>query len=260
VTVDLSYREEGSGPPLLILHGLFGSGSNWGRIARELATDHRVLVADLRNHGRSPHAPGMSYAELAADVAALLDRLGTGPVTVVGHSMGGKTAMRLALEHPERVARLVVVDIAPRAYRGNQDGVLAALQALDLDGTTRRAEVDARLAAHLPDPSLRAFLLTNLELHEGAFRWRVNLPALVAGIDDIEAFPTDGLGSYAGPTLFLAGRESDYLQPDDPARIRTLFPHAELAWIDGAGHWVHAAQPDAFLAALRGFLAAAATG
>ncbi|NCF11702.1 MAG: alpha/beta fold hydrolase, partial [Gammaproteobacteria bacterium] len=163
MTVDLNYREQGNGPALLILHGLFGSAANWGRIARELAADHRVIVADLRNHGASPHAPDTGYPAMAADVAALLERLSPdAPVTLLGHSMGGKTAMRFALEHPGRVARLLVVDIAPRAYRGNQDDVVAALRRLDLDALPSRAAADARLAQWIPDPSLRAFLLTNL--------------------------------------------------------------------------------------------------
>jgi esterase len=256
VTVDLNYREQGNGPALLILHGLFGSAANWGRIARELAADHRVIVADLRNHGASPHAPDTGYPAMAADVAALLERLSPdAPVTLLGHSMGGKTAMRFALEHPGRVARLLVVDIAPRAYRGNQDDVVAALRRLDLDALPSRAAADARLAQWIPDPSLRAFLLTNLVQAEGRLRWRINLPVLADGLAEIEAFPTPGGAVYDGPVRFIAGRDSDYLQPDDPERIRALFPRATLAWIDGAGHWVHAAQPEAFLAEVRAFLA-----
>lgn len=257
MSVDLNYREQGDGPPLLILHGLFGSAANWGRIARDLAADHRVIVADLRNHGASPHADDTGYPAMAADVAALLDRLSPdAPVTLLGHSMGGKTAMRLALEHPDRVARLLVVDIAPRSYRGNQDAVVAALQRLDLAALPSRAAADARLAEWLPDPALRAFLLTNLTQADGRLRWRINLPALAAGLAGIEAFPVPDGARYTGPTRFIAGRDSDYLQPEDPERIRALFPHAELEWIEGAGHWVHAARPDAFLAAVRAFLGA----
>ena len=255
MTVELSCREEGAGPPLLILHGLFGSAANWGRIARDLATDHRVLTVDLRNHGRSAHATGMTYPEMAADVVALIDRLDAGPVTLLGHSMGGKAAMRVALEYPERVVRLVVVDIAPRDYLGNQDEVFAALASLDITGTSRRADIDARLAPTLPDPALRAFLLTNLVQEQGALRWRINLPAIAAGIGDIEAFPVPGTASYGGPVQFVAGRDSDYLRPDDPDRIHALFPHAVIDWVDGAGHWVHAARPEAFLATVRRFLA-----
>ncbi len=254
--VDLNYREQGSGPPLLILHGLFGSAANWGRIARELATDHRVITADLRNHGASPHAPDTGYPAMAADVAALLERVSPdAPVTLLGHSMGGKTAMRFTLEHPGRVARLLVVDIAPRAYRGNQDAVIAALQRLDLDALPSRAAADARLAEWLPDPALRAFLLTNVVQAEGRLRWRINLPVLAAGLAEVEAFPVPDGARYDGPVRFIAGRDSDYLRDDDPERIHALFPNASLAWIEGAGHWVHAAQPDAFLAEVRGFLA-----
>jgi esterase len=207
VTVDLNYREQGNGPALLILHGLFGSAANWGRIARELAADHRVIVADLRNHGASPHAPDTGYPAMAADVAALLERLSPdAPVTLLGHSMGGKTAMRFALEHPGRVARLLVVDIAPRAYRGNQDDVAAALRRLDLDALPSRAAADARLAQWIPDPSLRAFLLTNLVQAEGRLRWRINLPVLADGLAEIEAFPTPGLHRRARFRLPAARR------------------------------------------------------
>ncbi len=256
MTVDLSYREQGSGPPLLILHGLFGSAANWGRIARDLAGEHRVIAVDLRNHGASPHAPDTGYPAMAADVARLVERLSPDePVTLLGHSMGGKTAMRYTLDHPHRVARLAVVDIAPRAYRGNQDEVIEALSRLDLAALESRAAADAALAARLDDPALRAFLLTNLAQDQGRLRWRINLPALAAGLADIEAFPVPDDARYDGPVRFIAGRDSDYLRPEDPERIRAFFPRATLSWIEGAGHWVHAAQPAAFLAALRAFLA-----
>ena len=256
MAVELSYREQGAGEPLVILHGLFGSGTNWGRIARDLATDHRVIVADLRNHGRSPHAPGMTYPEMAADVAELIERVAPGgrPVMLLGHSMGGKAAMRAALEYPQLVARLMVVDIAPRGYRGNQDTVLSALHHIDLSTLDSRAAVDARLAEWLPDPALRAFLLTNLVQEQGVLRWRVNLPALSLGIDDIEAFPVPPGARFDGPVQFIAGHDSNYLEAEDPALIRQLFPRAEIDWIDGAGHWVHAARPIAFLASVRRFL------
>jgi pimeloyl-ACP methyl ester carboxylesterase len=257
VTVELNYREQGSGEPLLILHGLFGSAANWGRIARELARDHRVIVADLRNHGRSPHADEMTYEAMAADVAALIERLSPErPLTLIGHSMGGKAAMRLALTRPQLLARLVVVDIAPRGYRGNQDAVFSALHHLDPATLASRAEADARLAQWLPDPALRAFLLANLVQEEGVLRWRVNLPALTASVGDIEGFPVTPGTRYRGPTLFVAGRESSYLDEGDPVLIRQFFPQAAIDWIDGAGHWVHAERPDAFLAAVRRFLAA----
>jgi len=255
VSVDLYYREQGAGEPLLILHGLFGSAANWGRVARDLAADYRVIVTDLRNHGRSPHAPGMTYPEMAADIAALAERVAPGrPLTLLGHSMGGKAAMRVALEYPHLVARLAVVDIAPRSYRGNQDTVLSALHHIDLSTLANRAAVDARLAQWLPDPALRAFLLTNLVQDQGALRWRVNLPALKASIGDIEGFPLPSAAHFDGPVQFIAGRDSDYLEKDDPELIRQLFPRAEIDWIDDADHWVHAARPEAFLTSLRRFL------
>ncbi|MDX1593713.1 MAG: alpha/beta fold hydrolase [Gammaproteobacteria bacterium] len=256
MSVALNYREQGSGPPLIILHGLFGSAANWGRIARDLATDHRVIVADLRNHGASPHADDAGYPAMAEDIAELVGCVSPDePPTLLGHSMGGKTAMRFALEHPGRVARLIVVDIAPRAYRGHQDGVFDALCALDLDGLGSRAEADARLADRLPDPGLRAFLLANLQQADGRLRWRVNLPVLAARLADIEGFPVPDGARYDGPVQFIAGRDSDYLKSGDEETIRELFPRAGITWIEGAGHWVHAAQPAAFLEAVRDFLA-----
>jgi pimeloyl-ACP methyl ester carboxylesterase len=256
-TVSLAFREEGSGPPLLILHGLFGSASNWARHARALAADLRVFSVDLRNHGRSPHVARMDYPAMAADLGALLDRLELPAVRLLGHSMGGKAAMMLALAHPERVARLLVVDIAPRRYRGQQARVMAALQALDLDTLGSRGEADARLAASLPEPGLRAFLLTNLVQHGDGYAWRINLPAISAAIADLEDFPA-GPERYTGPTRFVAGAVSDYLRPADETAIRARFPAAEFDYVAKAGHWVHAEQPAAFFAAVHPFLVAAA--
>ncbi|HEY5719706.1 MAG TPA: alpha/beta fold hydrolase, partial [Gammaproteobacteria bacterium] len=186
MAVELYYREEGSGAPLLVLHGLFGSSSNWARLARGLAAEFRVICADLRNHGRSPHAAGMSYPQMAADVVALLDRLRLDRVALLGHSMGGKVAMQVALNQPERVSRLLVADIAPRAYRGNQAIVLEALEALHLDSLASRREADERLAAQVPETGVRAFLLTNLTQEQGRFGWRINLPEIIDGIEAIE--------------------------------------------------------------------------
>lgn len=252
-TVSLAFREEGSGPPLLILHGLFGSASNWARHARALAADLRVFSVDLRNHGRSPHALPMDYPAMAADLVALLDRLELPAVRLLGHSMGGKVAMTVALAHPERVARLLVVDIAPRRYRGQQAQVLEALQALDLGTVGSRSEADERLAATLPDPGLRAFLLTNLVQQAGSYAWRINLAAITAAIAELEDFPA-GNSRYTGPTRFVAGADSDYLRPADEPAILARFPGAEFHYVTGAGHWVHAEQPAAFLAVAQPFL------
>jgi len=257
MSLDLAFAETGAGPPLVILHGLFGSGRNWASVARALGARHRVFTLDLRNHGDSPRAASMGYREMAADVAHFLARHGLEGATVIGHSMGGKTAMVLALEHGALVGRLIVVDIAPVAYRHSHLPLIEAMAAVDLARASRRAEVDAALKDAAPEAGLRAFLLHNLETGEGDLRWRVNLAALGDNMDELIGYP-DGLEgrSYAGPALFLAGADSDYLRREHAAAIRALFPAAEIDAIAGAGHWVHAEQPQAFLARVQAFLEA----
>jgi esterase len=253
----LHHRDSGQGPrTLLLLHGLFGSSANWLRIARQLEPDWRVVVPDLRNHGRSFHDPEVSYPALAGDVQALLDALGLERAAVVGHSMGGKTAMWLALTAPDRVERLVVVDSAPVGSTRSMAGLLRGLADLDLRALPDRAAVDAVLAGAVADTRVRQYLLQNLVRHEGAWRWRMNVPALLAGIDLIRGWPTPPTGSrYLGQTLFLHGGESGYVQPEHEPIIRALFPYARFRSVPGAGHWVYADRPAEFLAALRAFLA-----
>jgi esterase len=253
--LDLSFSETGAGPPMVILHGLFGSGRNWASLARQLGERRRVFTLDLRNHGDSPWADTMSYLEMAEDVAAFLARHGLEGATVLGHSMGGKTAMVLALEEGDLVGRLIVVDIAPIAYGHSHLPLIEAMQAVDLEAASRRAEVDKALEDAVPEAGLRAFLLHNLVSEGGRLRWRLNLAALGDSMADLIGYPDDLDGRrYDGPALFLAGAESDYLQPEHSARIRALFPAAEIDRIAGAGHWVHAEQPQAFLVRLRAFL------
>ncbi|MCP5150507.1 MAG: alpha/beta fold hydrolase [Ectothiorhodospiraceae bacterium] len=245
----------GDGAPLLVLHGLFGSGTNWRTIARRLAERHRVVLVDLRNHGASPHAPEMDYPLMAADVRALLDHLGLQRAALLGHSMGGKTAMRLALETPDRVERLCVVDIAPAPSNQDHQPVLAVLQALDLATIRRRADADVALSGSLPDPALRAFLLQNLVLATDGARWRIDLEAIAGNHAALTGFPDPPAGAtYRGPTLFVRGARSDYLQPAHEPAIRALFPRAEMRAVAGAGHWVHAEQPVAFLETVLPFL------
>jgi pimeloyl-ACP methyl ester carboxylesterase len=255
MSLDLSYSEVGAGPPLVVLHGLFGSGRNWASIARQLGESHRVFTLDLRNHGESPWAETMSYPEMAEDVAAFLTHNGLDGATVLGHSMGGKAAMVLALDQGERVGRLIVVDIAPVAYRHSHLDLIEAMRAVDLDAVSRRGEVDAALADAVPDPGLRAFLLHNLVSEAGRLRWRINLAALGDNMASLIGYPGDLDGNqYAGPALFLAGADSDYLGAEHSPRIRSLCPAAEIDAIAGAGHWVHAEQPRAFLARVQAFL------
>ena len=251
----LAVTELGEGPPLALLHGLFGARQNFGAVQKALAAGgRRVLALDLRNHGASPHAAGMAYPDMADDVAETLVAEGAWPATILGHSMGGKVAMALALMRPEGVARLVVADIAPIAYPAPLFAeYLLAMQAMPLvPGLTRR-DADAWLAQAVPAPELRAFLLQNLVFPEAPPRWRIGLPEIAAAMPDIAGWPALP-ARYEGPTLVLAGSLSPYIQPEHHALFRALFPAVRFASIP-AGHWLHAENPTAFLAAVTTFLA-----
>lgn len=239
--------------PLIIAHGLFGSGRNWGVIARRLSETRPVLAVDMRNHGDSPRAGSHSYRDLANDLAEVIAAHG-GRADVLGHSMGGKAAMALALIHPQRVARLVVADIAPVAYGHSQSHLIAAMRSLDLTGLSARSEADRRLAAAIAEPGLRAFLLQSLELKEQPPRWRLNLDVLEAEMPKIVGWPPDLAGRFDGPALFLSGALSDYVRPEHRAQILSLFPAARFARIPGAGHWLHADKPREFEAAVATWL------
>jgi len=256
MTVDLSCFEIGDGPPVIILHGLFGWKRNWASIAKALAGDHRVYCLDLRNHGDSPFANGMTYADMAADVADFIKRRDLGPVPIVGHSMGGKAAMILALSQPERVSRLLVLDIAPIPYERNYDDYIAVMRGIDLSAISRRSDVNTVFETAFPDRLIRAFLLQNLTTDgHGTFHWRINLDAIANHMDDIMGFPDiDSDHAFEGPTLFLVGGNSDYVTQNHQAEIDRLFPNAELDFIRDSGHWVHADQPEAFVERLKTFL------
>lgn len=232
-------------PGLLIAHGLFGSGRNWGVIGKRLSDERQVTAVDMRNHGSSPWFESHSYPEMAADLAAEI----TAPMDVLGHSMGGKAAMCLALAQPEKVNRLVVADIAPVPYTHTQAHNIAALRGVDLDAVQSRADAAAQLSGL--EPALADFFLQSLDLK--AKQWRLNLDALAANMGDIVGFP-DVAGRFEGPVLFLTGALSDYVRPEHRDRIRDLFPKARFAKIPGAGHWLHAEKPREFEAAVRAFL------
>ena len=256
MSISLSYKSQGTtGAVIIILHGLFGSGGNWRSVARSLSESHLVYTLDLRNHGDSPHTDTMSYPTMAADVRAFMDAENIDAATVIGHSMGGKTAMRLALESPERVARLVVVDIAPVVSPTDHLPALRAMTALNLEGVTTRSEADRRLATELPDAGLRMFLLQNLRSHPAGFQWRLNLRAIESSLESLLDFPDpDTNWQYPGPTAIVRGELSDYVLPEHHDVIRALFPLSEIITIEGAGHWLHAEQPDRFLGVLAGLL------
>lgn len=237
-------------PPLLIAHGLYGSARNWGVIAKRLSDERQVFAVDMRNHGQSPWDNSHTYADLAADLAETIRDIGA-PLDVLGHSMGGKSAMTLALHNPELVNRLVVADIAPMAYTHTQIQFIKAMRAVDLGTVERRSDAAEQLAAQGVEPALQSFFTQSLDLPN--HRWRLNLDALEDQMPGIMSFPsTDAV--WEGPTLFLSGAESDYVLPEHRPEIRARFPAARFAKIPGAGHWLHAEKPREFEAAVRIFL------
>lgn len=236
-----------TGTPLLIAHGLFGSGRNWGVLAKRFSEARPVIAVDMRNHAGSPWYETHSYFDLATDLAAVIDQ----PMDVLGHSMGGKAAMVLALQHPEKVNRLIVADIAPVTYTHSQNGPIEAMRKVDLASVTNRAEAKAQLGDL--EPGVPDFLLQSLDLKEK--RWRLNLDVLQAEMDKIIGFPQIN-GVFEGETLFLSGGNSDYVQRDARDQIKALFPNANFAKIPGAGHWLHAEKPREFAAAVNAFLTA----
>lgn len=252
----LQYTETGTDtgqPPVLIAHGLFGSGRNLGGLARRLGETRRVVLVDMRNHGDSFHHPDHSYPALAQDLAQVIDHIG-GPADLVGHSMGGKAAMCLALTRPDLVRRLVVLDIAPYAYDHSQNGLIDAMEATDLTGLRLRSEADARLAQHIADAGVRAFLLQSLDMKAEPPRWKFNLAALRDQMPLITGWPRIETNGFDGPALFLAGNESDYCRPQQCDAIGRHFPQAQIIHIPGAGHWLHADKPAEIAEAVLSFL------
>lgn len=235
-------------PTLLIAHGLYGSGRNWGVIAKRLSDRFFVVCPDMRNHGSSPWFNTQSYMDMAGDLAEVLHGVLDGPAHVIGHSMGGKAAMILALQHPELIEKLIVADIAPVAYSHSQTQHIDAMRAVDLDGVEKRSDAGKDL-----DPEVRDFLLQSLDMKEK--KWKLNLDVLEAEMPKIIGFPQVS-GSYDGPTLFLSGADSDYVQRGHRDTIKGLFPNVKFAKIPAAGHWLHAQKPREFEAAVRAFLTA----
>lgn len=238
------------GTPVVLLHGLFGTAANWGRVQRALAATHDVLAMDARNHGASGHDADTSYASMAADVVETLAAEGVASACVVGHSMGGKTAMRLALAHPALVSRLLVADVAPVTYPSHFGDMVAAMRSIPLRAGLTRAAAHAALAEAAPDPVIRGFLLQNLRFGE-APSWRIGLEELAAGLGRVEGWG-DG-GSYDGPVLVLRGERSDYVLPEHRPLFRALFPRVRFATLRDAGHWLHADAPEAFIATVGAF-------
>jgi pimeloyl-ACP methyl ester carboxylesterase len=254
--IELHYRQFGEpdATPLMLLHGLFGSSANWLGIARQLQDRYRLILPDLRNHGRSPHATPMDYPAMAGDILALLERLELPFCHLVGHSMGGKVGMWLALTRAERVGRLVVADVAPVSYAHRFETIFGGLQAIDLARLPDRRTADRQLAEFVESHQVRAYLLQNLIKRDRTWAWRFNLPLLEREIATLAGFPELQGRSFPGDALFLYGGNSSYVQADAFAAIRAGFPFARLRALAGAGHWVYADQPEAFIQNLERFL------
>lgn len=252
--VNLNYKSFGQGPPVVILHGLLGSLDNWQTLAKELARDFTVFIVDQRNHGRSPHDPEMNYRAMSGDLVEFLHSQWIYKTHVIGHSMGGKTAMTLAARFPGLVDKLVVVDIGPKAYPPGHDAILEALQRVPVDQITERSEAEDILAETIHSQAIRLFLLKNMGRNQEGFHWKMNLPALVEHYPEIigSVWPEE---PYEGETLFIRGGNSDYIPDSDWPEIQEHFPNARLETIEGAGHWVHAEKPEEILAVFRDFIA-----
>ncbi len=253
----LSFSEFGdhtptdTNPALIIVHGLYGSGRNWGVIAKRLSDTRRVITLDMRNHGQSPRNDTHSYLDLASDLAEVITHLDT-PVDVCGHSMGGKAAMVFALQNPSLLRRLIVADIAPVAYGHTQQMFIDAMRTVNLTTLTRRSDAENQLANAGVDRALQSFFTQSLDIPNK--RWRLNLDVLEAEMPKIIGWPDDVNGPFDGPTLFLSGGASDYVLPEHRPHIRSLFPKARFAKLPGAGHWLHAEKPREFEATARIFL------
>ncbi len=242
----LHYQIFGSGQPLVILHGLFGSADNWRGLAKQLAIVAQVITVDLRNHGRSPHSAKQTYELMADDLAELVEELNLRSIDLIGHSIGGKVAMAFSQHHPELLRKLVVVDIAPRSYADEHSSIFKSLLGLDLSLYSTRNDVDKALSVSLPIKAVRQFLLMNLAVDNAQLNWRINLPALYDAYPQLLSAVCEGQQNSV-PSCFIRGGLSNYIQVQDITLIQTSFPNSEIVTIEHAGHWVHAEAPEAFL-------------
>lgn len=250
----LNYKSFGQGDPIVILHGLFGTLDNWQTIAKELAQNFTVYIIDQRNHGQSPHFSTMNYNLMAEDLKTFMEDHWMFKAHIMGHSMGGKTAMQFAVDHPEMVDKLIVVDIAPKVYARSHQAIFDALFALDLNTLDSRKEADEFLQNKIEDFGVRQFLLKNLTRDkQTGYRWKMNLPVLYEKYPEILG-PIEVNSPFDKETLFVRGSKSDYIQDQDIPHIMAKFPSAKLETIEGAGHWVHAEASEDFLRVIKGFL------
>ena len=250
--MQLHYQTLGQGQPLILLHGLFGASNNWGAVARQFSQHYEVIAVDLRNHGSSPHSASQSYTDMADDLLELCDALSLKRIHLLGHSLGGKVAMQFATQHPDRVEKLIVVDMAMRAYADAHTHLMDAIMAVDLTTLQSRHEVDKILSNSIPQAMVRQFLLMNLIKSESNLAWRINLAALKTNYAGLQQ-AVCGNAHYEKPCLFIRGEHSDYVQDADTEHIKTNFINAQFASLP-TGHWVHAEQPQAFIEVAGNFL------
>ena len=245
----LAFSEIGAGgETIIILHGLFGSGKNWAKVARKLSVNNRVLTLDLPNHGASSWTDSVSYELLSKIILEFMVEHDVEGATVLGHSIGGKIAMTMALTQPELIKRLIVADIAPVEYNRDSLPVITALENVDLTSIKTRNAADKYLMKHIPEQMLRSFLLQNLVYSDNKYKWRINIPVIKKGLPNLHGFPSFSENVFfKGPTLFLAGTRSDFIEPNHHTTIKHLFPESSIINIADAGHWLHADNPEAFI-------------
>jgi esterase len=250
----LNFKKTGQGAPLIILHGLFGSADNWFSIAKELESDFTLYLIDLRNHGDSPHSDEWDYDVMAKDINEFIEDQKIEAAFLMGHSMGGKTAMNFAMKYPEKVSKLIVADIAPRYYPLHHQHILEGLNAVPIDSLKSRKEADDVLSQYITIPGIRQFLLKSLGRgDDGGFVWKINLSVITEKIANVGT-ALESNTTFEKPTLFMGGEKSDYIRSEDKEEIDRLFPNSHIIYIKNAGHWLHAEQPAAVVETVKAFL------
>ena len=250
----LNFRAIGEGKEaLIIIHGLFGSLDNWATLGKAFATKRKVYLVDQRNHGKSPHADEFSYTYMSEDLEEFMNNHNIAKAIILGHSMGGKTAMKFAMKFPERIEKLIIADIGPKYYPPHHQKIIEALESVDMPTVTSRVDAESTLKLYISDPGIIMFLMKNISRNGNHYAWKMNLPTIVKNIDNVgEGLPLKE--EYEGSTLFVRGSKSDYILDSDWEGIYNIFPSAKLATIDNAGHWLHAEQPKAFFETIEAYL------
>lgn len=250
----MNFKKLGEGEPVIILHGVFGSSDNWLSIAKVLGEHNTVYLPDLRNHGDSFHDEIFTYEAMANDLLTFIKKEKIDNPVIIGHSMGGKVAMKFAVNHPDLFDKLIVVDIAPRAYPPHHQKILEGLKAIDLSQIHSRKDADDVLAQYVPEIGVRQFLLKNLARDENKqFIWKLNLPVIDEHIENIGQGQEEQI-AISKPVLFIRGGNSNYIKNEDNIAIVSIFPNSEVKTIEGAGHWLHAEKPEEFIQIVRNFI------